>query len=77
MNYPIPTSSQEITALRHIRVNEELVAAAIAGVIHIARSQGQSLDDLTSEVLAEDNLLDVQQRRWLRDVVAEAWATLP
>ncbi len=77
MNYPIPTNCQEITALRHIKISEELVAAAIAGVINIARSQGQSLDDLTSEVLADDNILDVQQRRWLRDMVAEAWATLP
>ncbi|HEY9599417.1 MAG TPA: hypothetical protein V6D33_17270 [Cyanophyceae cyanobacterium] len=77
MNYPIPASSQEIVALRQKPVDEELVAAAIAGVIQIARSQGQSLDDLTAEVLQEDAVLDQVQRRWLSDLVAQAWKTLP
>jgi hypothetical protein len=77
MNYPIPANPQEIVALRQKPVDEELVAAAIAGVIQIARSQGQSLDDLTAEVLAEDSLLDRDQRRWLSDIVAQAWETLP
>lgn len=77
MNYPIPANPQEIVALRQKPVNEELVAAAIAGVIQIARSQGQSLDDLTAEVLAEDSLLDHAQRRWLSDIVAHAWRNLP
>ncbi|HEY9605053.1 MAG TPA: hypothetical protein V6C85_25845 [Allocoleopsis sp.] len=77
MNYPIPANPQEIVALRQKPVDEELVAAAIAGVIQIARSQGQSLDDLTAEVLAEDTLLDRDQRRWLSDIVAQAWETLP
>jgi hypothetical protein len=73
MNYPIPANPQEIVALRQKPVDEELVAAAIAGVIQIARSQGQSLDDLTAEVLEEDSLLDQAQRRWLSDIVAQAW----
>ena len=77
MNYPIPANSQEIVALRQKPVDEELVAAAIAGVIQIARSQGQSLDDLTAEVLAEDSLLDQAQRRWLSEIVTQAWKTLP
>lgn len=77
MNYPIPVSPQEIVALRQKPVDEELVAAAIAGVIQIARQQGQSLDDLTAEVLAEDTLLDQAQRRWLSDIVAQAWESLP
>jgi hypothetical protein len=76
MNYPIPASPQEIVALRKNRVDEELVASAIAGVITIARSQGQSLDDLTAEVLEEDSLLDHSQRRWLSDIVAQAWQSL-
>jgi hypothetical protein len=76
MNYPIPASPQEIVALRQKPVDEELVAAAIAGVIQIARSQGQSLDDLKAEVLADDRLLDKVQRRWLSDIVAQAWASL-
>jgi hypothetical protein len=77
MNYPIPVNPQEIVNLRQKPVDEELVAAAIAGVIQIARQEGQSLDDLTAEVLAEDSLLDQAQRRWLSDIVAEAWASLP
>ncbi len=77
MNYPIPANSQEIVALRQKPVDEELVAAAIAGVIQIARSQGQSLADLTAEVLEEDSLLDQEQRRWLSEIVTQAWKTLP
>lgn len=73
MNYPIPDSPQEIVALRQEPIDEELVAAAIAGVIKIVRSQGQSLEELTAQVLADDSLLDLQQRRWLSQLVAQAW----
>lgn len=73
MNYPIPGSPQEIAALRQQPIDEELVASAIAGVIRLARSQGQSLEDLTAEVLADDSLLDKNSRVWLRDIVVEAW----
>jgi hypothetical protein len=77
MNYPIPANPQEIVALRQKPIDEELVATAIAGVIQIARQAGQSLDDLTAEVLAEDSLLDQAQRRWLSDLVAQTWKSLP
>ena len=77
MNYPIPASPEEIMALRQKPIDEELIAAAIAGVIKIARSQGQSLDQLTAEVLSEDPLLDQVQRRWLSNIVAQAWKNLP
>jgi hypothetical protein len=77
MNYPIPVNPQEIVALRQKPVNEELIATAIAGVVCIARSKGQSLDDLKAEVLADDSLLDREARRWLSDIVAQAWQTLP
>jgi hypothetical protein len=73
MHYPIPASPQEIVALRQKPVSEELVAAAIAGVIKIVRAQGQSLEQLTAQVLADDSLLDLEQRRWLSDLVAQAW----
>ncbi|BAY73853.1 MAG: hypothetical protein RMY36_020355 [Nostoc sp. SerVER01] len=73
MNYPIPDSPQEIVALRQQPIDEELVASAIAGVIKIVRAQGQSLEELTAQVLAEDPLLDQQQRRWLSQLVAQAW----
>ncbi|OUL24385.1 hypothetical protein [Nostoc sp. 106C] len=73
MNYPIPDSPQDIVALQHRPVDEELVASAIAGVIKIVRSQGQSLEELTAQVLADDPMLDKQQRRWLSKLVAQAW----
>jgi hypothetical protein len=76
MNYSIPANSQEIAALRQKPVNEELIATAIAGVVHIARSKGQSLEDLKAEVLADDSLLDFESRRWLSDIVSQAWKTL-
>jgi len=76
MNYPIPASTQEVMALGQKSVDEELIAAAIAGVIKISRSEGKSLAQLTAEVLADDSLLDKQQRRWLKDVVAQAWESL-
>ncbi len=73
MNYPIPDNPQEIIALRQRPVDEELVAAAIAGVIKIVRAQGQSLEEVTAQLLADDSMLDKQQRRWLSQVVAQAW----
>ena len=77
MNYPIPNTPDEINALRHRAVNGDAILAAIAGTIKIARSQGQSLDDLTAEVLAEDPILDQMQRRWLSQIVTQAWQNLP
>ncbi|HEY9837626.1 MAG TPA: hypothetical protein V6D27_12085 [Vampirovibrionales bacterium] len=76
MNYPIPTSPQELVALRQQPIDEELVASAIAGVIKIARAQGKSLDEVTAEVLADDSLLDLHQRRWLSELVSQAWDSL-
>ena len=76
MNYPIPANPQEVVDLRQKSVNEELIAAAIAGVIQVARSSGQSLEDLMTEILADDALLDSQQRRWLGEVVTVAWQEL-
>jgi hypothetical protein len=73
MNYPIPDSPQEIFALRQQPIDEELVASAIAGVIKIVRAQGQSLEELTAQLLADDPLLDQQQRRWLSKLVAQSW----
>ncbi|MBE9143115.1 hypothetical protein [Planktothrix mougeotii] len=77
MNYPIPTSPQEMIALRQQPVTDELVATAIAGVVKIARSRQQSLEDLKAEVLADDSLLNWEQRLWLSEVVTQAWQCLP
>lgn len=77
MNYPIPTSPQEMIALRQQPVSDELVATALAGVIKIARSRQQSLEDLKAEVLADDSLLNGEQRLWLSELVTQAWQFLP
>jgi hypothetical protein len=77
MHYPIPVNPEEIFALRRHPVNEEMIAVAIAGVVKFARSQGQSLDELTEEVLEEDPMLDRVQRQWLSQLVTQAWQTLP
>ena len=76
MNYPIPASPEEIIALRQKPVDADAIAAAIAGVVKMARSQGQSLDELTAEVLAEDSLLEPQQRHLLSEIVTQAWKSL-
>ena len=77
MNHPIPISPEEIKALHQKPVDEEIIAAAIAGVVQIARQQGQSLAQLTAEVLQEDAILDQKQRRWLSNIVTQAWQSLP
>ncbi|MCC0178182.1 hypothetical protein I4641_14460 [Waterburya agarophytonicola K14] len=77
MDYPIPASTEEILALRNNSVNEEVIATAIAGVVNIARQQGQSLEDLTRGVLQDDCLLDLDRRKWLSELVAQAWVMLP
>jgi len=63
--------------LRQKFVDEELIAAAIVGVVDVARSNGQSLEDLTAEVLMDDALLDSRQRQWLSEIIVTAWETLP
>lgn len=73
MPYPIPASPQEIVAFHQKPIDEEMVAAAIAGVIRIVHSKGQSLEQLTAQLLADDSLLDMQQRQWLSDVVTNVW----
>lgn len=59
------------------KISEEIVAEAIAFVVKSARGEGQSLDDLLAEVLAEDNILEASQRQWLSQIVTQAWKTLP
>lgn len=73
MPYPIPASPQEIVAFNQKPIDEEMVAAAIAGVIRIVSAKGQSLEQLTTQLLADDSWLDMQQRQWLNDVVTNVW----
>jgi hypothetical protein len=76
MSYPIPATSTELVALRNSPPNEELVAAAIAGVIQISRAEGKCLDDIVAELLVDDSLLDATQRQWLTQIVSQAWQKL-
>ena len=73
MNYPIPANRQEMLALGTKPITEDIIAVAIAGVVKIARQKGQSLEDLQAEVLQDDLVLDIVQRRWLRDSIVKAW----
>jgi len=77
MDYPIPASTEEILALGNSSISEEIVATAIAGVVQIARKKGQSLDDLTAGVLQDDCVLDLDRRKWLSELVTQAWVLLP
>lgn len=77
MDTPIPTTAQEIFSLRDRPADPEILVKAIAGVVNVARHQGQTLEDLTAEVLSEDNLLDLHQRTRLKDWVVTVWQALP
>lgn len=77
MDYPIPANTEEIFALRNSSINEEVIASAIAGVVQIARNQGQSLEELTAGILKDDSLLELDKRRWLSELIAQAWMILP
>lgn len=77
MDYPIPDSTEEILALGNNSVNEEIIVAAIAGVVKIARQQGQSLEELRANILKDDRLLDLDRRKWLSELIAQAWKMLP
>jgi hypothetical protein len=77
MDYPIPASPEEILALGNSSVNEEIIATAIAGVVKIARQQGQSLEELKAFILQDDSLLELDKRQWLSEVITQAWKILP
>lgn len=76
MNYPMPAHTSEGGGLQQKFVDEERIAAAIVGVVAMARSNGQTLEDLIAEVLVDDALLDFQQRQRLSEIIVMAWKTL-
>lgn len=76
MIYSIPENPEEVAALRQKPVDLDIIATAIAGVVQIARSQGQSLDDLTAQILQDDHLLDTVQRHRLSQIIVQAWNRL-
>jgi hypothetical protein len=76
MNYPIPRTIREMCALQQLPVDEELVASAIVGAIAVSQQQGKTLEELSAEILVDDNLLDSSQRHWLSEMLAQAWEML-
>lgn len=77
MDYLIPANAEEILALQNSSVNEEIIAQAIAGVVQMARQQGQSLEELTKNILKDDRVLDLERRKWLSQMIVQAWNILP
>ncbi|MGL4879826.1 MAG: hypothetical protein ACRC8K_02020 [Waterburya sp.] len=77
MDYPIPTSIEEVSKLKNTSVNAEVIVTAIAGVIQIARQRGQSLEELTADVLQDDCVLDLDRRKWLSELITQVWLLLP
>ena len=77
MDYPIPASTEEILALGNNSVNEETIATAIAGVVNIARQKGQSLEELKAIILQDDSVLEMDKRRWLSEMITQAWTMMP
>ncbi len=57
-------------------VSEAHIATAIINVIETARSQGQSLDDVITDLMADDALLVSKSRHLLGDILTQAWNTL-
>jgi hypothetical protein len=54
-------------------VDEAALIEALAIVVQSARTNGQTLEDLTLEVLADDSFLEPHQRLILSEIVAKAW----
>ena len=77
MNYPIQMNREERAPREKTPIDADVMAAAIAGVIHNARQKGQTLEELKAEVLADDSLLQQDERFMLSDIVAEAWEKWP
>ena len=77
MDYPIPANTEEILALKNSSINEEVIATAIAAIVQMARQQGQSLEELTENILKDDKVLDSERRKWLSQMIVLAWNILP
>ncbi|NEP20078.1 MAG: hypothetical protein F6J97_24860 [Leptolyngbya sp. SIO4C1] len=75
MDYKVSNSFKRLD-INRVTVSEDHITDAIISVIQSARSQGQSLDDVMAELLADDALLDNNIRHLLGDIVAQAWETL-
>jgi hypothetical protein len=73
----IPANTEEMVSLKNGAINEEIVATAIASVVQMARQQQQSLEQLTESILRDDRVLDPERRKWLSQMIIQAWNILP
>jgi len=73
----ISTNTEQKSALKNSVVNEEVIASALAGVVQMARQQQQSLEQLTESILRDDRVLDPERRKWLSQMIVQAWNILP
>jgi hypothetical protein len=73
----IAPNTDQKSALKNSVVNEEVIASAIAGVVQMARQQQQSLEQLTESILRDDRVLDPERRKWLSQMIIQAWKILP
>jgi hypothetical protein len=76
MNYPISTPPEPTNFSSKKSITVETIAIAIAEVVKIARQQGRSLEDLQAEILYDHSILDIVQRRWLKDLIIKTWEML-
>ncbi|WP_346289330.1 hypothetical protein [Sphaerothrix gracilis] len=76
MQHPTSEVLADSTIPASTEVTLEQIAAALAGVVLSARSQGQSLEELLAEVLADDAMLARPLRQQLGRVVSQAWEVI-
>jgi hypothetical protein len=77
MNNSMSLSPQPVTSLKPPPVDSDLILAAIAQVIRMAKAQGRSLEDVKTELLTDHNLLDPELRLLLSEIVTRAWEAWP
>lgn len=76
MPHPTLNALQDVSSASSQSVSEDHIANAILSVIQTARAKGQTLEDLTAELLEEDALLESDVRYLLSEIVAQAWHQL-
>jgi hypothetical protein len=83
MNYPLSVGAADrrsgvldnlnLPSRSRPSVSESALLEALSIVVISARVNGQSLEDLTHEILADDAFLQPLERLALSQIVAKAW----
>jgi hypothetical protein len=77
MNYPlIPSIVPDVTVGAQ-PVHENELIDAIQIVVLSARANGQTLEEVTAEILADDQYLEPKHRQLLNEIVIKAWEQVP